>query len=644
MKKVVTLVLFSAFLSVCLAQNNDPVLMNIAGKDVSKSEFEYIWNKNNSNTTPDKKSLDEYVDLFINFKLKVAEAESQGIDTTQAFITELSGYRKQLVTPYLSDKAAEEAMIKLCYDRLREYTELSHILLAVPSTATPEDTLKLYQKAMALYKRALKGEDFAKLAKENSDDQGSKVDGGYLGYATGLRYVYSFENAAYTTPIGQICAPIRSQFGYHIIKVHNRVLAGGKFRSGHIMKAVQPTATPEEKAAVKDSIFKIYKALQAGGDFTKFATTQSDDRGAAGRGGEYALMFCGSLPYEYESNVYKLKVGEYSAPFQSKYGWHIVKALEFQPYPAMEDMRNDITGFIAQDEVRTQVAKKSFIERVKNDYGYALNKESFDQFVKAYDLVRIKGDSSMVKALSESMSPLFVLNGKNFSQKGFALALAKKANASNNLTEAFDNYVGDIVVAYEDKNLEKKYPEFGHLMQEYRDGILLFEVSNREVWDKASQDTKGLEKYFKDSVAKYNWDKPHYKGFVISCANPSIAAQAKKMIKKLAMDSVSIVLKRTFNTDTTSLVKVEQGLFTQGENANVDAIAFKKTKPELDKKYPVVFLSGKVLAKGPESYTDVRGLVISDYQNFLEASWIKSLRAKYKVIVNKEVLNTVNKN
>jgi peptidyl-prolyl cis-trans isomerase SurA len=310
----------------------------------------------------------------------------------------------------------------------------------------------------------------------------------------------------------------------------------------------------------------------------------------------------------------------------------------------MEDMRNDITGFIAQDEARTQVAKKSFIERVKNDYGFALIKESFDQFVKAYDLVRIKGDSSMIKALSESMSPLFVLNGKNFSQKGFALALAKKANASNNLTVAFDNYVGDIVVAYEDKNLEKKYPEFGHLMQEYRDGILLFEVSNREVWDKASQDTKGLEKYFKDSVGKYNWDKPHYKGFVISCGNPVVAAQAKKMIKKLAMDSLSIVLKRTFNTDTTSLVKVEQGLFTQGENANVDALAFKKTKPELDKKYPVVFLSGKVLDKGPESYTDVRGLVISDYQNFLEASWIKSLRAKYKVIVNKEVLNTVNKN
>jgi len=643
MKKVATLMFFSAFLTVCLAQNNDPVLMNIAGKDVTKSEFEYIWNKNNSNATPDMKTLDEYVDLFINFKLKVAEAETQGIDTTQAFISELGGYRKQLITPYLTDKDAEEAMIKLCYNRLRQYTEVSHILLAVQPGATPEDTLKQYQNALALYKRALKGEDFAKLAKENSDD-GSKVDGGYLGYATGLRYVLPFEDAAYNTPIGKISAPIRSQFGYHIIKVLNRMDAGGKYRSAHIMKAVAATATPEEKAAVKDSIFKIYKALQAGEDFKKFATTQSDDRGAAERGGEYGLMFCGSLPIEYETNVYKLKVGEFSEPFQSKYGWHLVKALEFQPYPALEDMRNDVNGFIAQDPARTQIAKKSFLDRIKKEEGFTLNKESFDQFVKAYEAMRIKGDSTMVKALAESVKPLFVLNGKDYNQKGFALALAKKQGSANNLNEALDTYVGEIAMTYEDKNLEKKYPEFGHLMQEYRDGILLFEVSNREVWDKASQDTKGLEKYFKDSVTKYNWDKPRYKGFLISCANSEVAAKAKKMIKKLATDSISIVLKRTFNTDSTSLVKVEQGLYAVGENAQVDFLTFKKTKPELDKKYPVAFLSGKVLAKGPESYTDVRGLVISDYQNFLEEQWIKALRSKYKVIVNKEVLNTVNKN
>jgi peptidyl-prolyl cis-trans isomerase SurA len=643
MKKVVTLVFFSAFLSVCLAQNNDPILMNIAGKDVTKSEFEYIWNKNNTNTTPDKKSLDDYVELFVNFKLKVAEAEAQGIDTTQAFISELGGYRRQLIAPYLTDKEAEEAMIKLCYDRLREYTEVSHILIAVGKDVSPEDTLKAYNKAMSLYKRALKGEDFAKLAKENSDD-GSKDQGGYLGFATGLRYVFPFENAAYNTPIGKISTPFRSRFGYHLLKVHNRLAAGGKYRSAHIMKAVTETASPEEKAAAKDSIFKIYNALKNGEDFTKFATQQSDDRGAAERGGEYGLMFCGSLPYEYESNVYKLKVGEFSEPFQSKYGWHLVKALEFQPYPKLDEMRTDITGFIAQDDQRSQYAKKSLVERLKSENKFVLSKPAFDQFAKAYENIRLKNDSSMLKMLIQSNEPLFTINDKSFSQKDFAAALVVKKGLVNNLNEAFDAYLQDKILAYEDNQLEKKYPEFGHLMQEYRDGILLFEVSNREVWDKASSDTEGLKKFFAENKAKYNWDQPRYKGSVILCANPIVAKKAQKLAKKLSADSISIVLKRTFNNDTTSLVKVERGLFAPGENANVDFLAFKKTKPEADKKYPVAFLNGYILEKGPESYTDVRGLVISDYQNDLEEKWIKSLRSKFKVVVYKEVLNTVNKN
>jgi peptidyl-prolyl cis-trans isomerase SurA len=643
MKKAVTLVLFSAFLSVGFAQDNDPILMNVGGKDVTKSEFEYIWNKNNTETSSDKKSLDEYVDLFVNFKLKVAEAEAQGIDTTQAFTSELIGYRRQLITPYLTDKNAEEAMIRQCYDRLREYNEVSHILLTVSSSAVPEDTLKVYEKVLSIYKRALKGEDFAKLARENSDD-GSKEQGGYLGYATGLRYVFPFENAAYGTPIGKISLPFRSQFGYHIVKVHNRLAAGGKYRSGHIMKTVSEGASDVEKAAAKDSIFKIYQALQNGEDFTKFATKQSDDRGAAERGGEYGLMFCGSLPYEYESNVYKLKVGEYSAPFQSKFGWHIVKALEFQPYPTLEEMRSDITGYIAQDEQRTQFLKKALTDRIKNDYGYAVKQESYDQFVKAYESLRLKMDSTLLQTLAVSNAPLFILNGKNFSQKGFYNALAKNPISANNLRNAYDNYVQEKVLAYEDNNLEKKYPEFGHLMQEYRDGILLFEVSNREVWDKASKDTEGLEKFFAENKAKYNWDKPHFKGALVLCANQAVAKKANKMVKKLPIDSVSVVLKRSFNNDTTSLVKVERNLFTLGENAQVDFLAFKKVKPEADKKYPVAFLKGYVLEKGPESYTDVRGLVISDYQNDLEERWIKYLRNKFKVVVNKEVLNTVNKN
>jgi len=637
MKKIAFLLCFSACFSTCFAQMKDPVIMEIGGQNVTKSEFEYIWNKNNSNTTPDKKSLDEYVGLFVNFKLKVAEAKAQGIDTTKAFINELNGYRRQLIVPYLTDKEAEEALIKEAYERVREYVEVSHILISVRPEATPEDTLKAFQKITKLYNQIIKGEDFARLAKENSED-GSKADGGYLGFATGLRYVYSFENAAYNTPVGKISKPFRTQFGYHIVKVVSRIPANGQYRSGHIMKMVAPDATPEQKAAAKDSIFKIYNALKNGESFQEYATQHSDDQNAASRNGEYDLMNCGSLPFEYENAVFKLKVGEFSEPFQSKYGWHIVKALEFKPYPDMEAMRDNLSKAVARDD-RAQVVKKMFVEKLKKEYNYTCNKENLDSFIKN------SKDSTLFVALSASEAPLFNLNGVNFTQKQFASFLSPTgaANASN-LNEKFSNFVQQKVLDYEDSQLEKKYPEFGHLMQEYSDGILLFEVSNREVWEKASLDTIGLEAYFTANKARYAWDKPHYKGMIIQCANAAVAKQAKKIIKKMSEESIPITLKRTFNTDSTTLVKIDRGLYAQGENANVDFLVFKKGKLEPKTGFPEIFVKGNVLEKGPESYTDVRGLVISDYQNYLEERWIEMLKGKFKVNVYKDVVNTVNKN
>ena len=361
------------------------------------------------------------------------------------------------------------------------------------------------------------------------------------------------------------------------------------------------------------------------------------------RNGEYGLMNCGSLPFEYEDAVFKLKVGEYSEPFQSAYGWHIVKALEFQPYPDLEKMREEITTAIGRDE-RAQVGKKSLVEKLKKEYDYTLHKENMEMFGKAFESIKAAKDSSSLRALSESNAPLFTLNGLDFSQKQFAAFLSHREVNTTNLDDFYAYFVQQSILNYEDSRLEKKYPEFGHLMQEYSDGILLFEVSNREVWEKASLDTTGLETYFAANKSKYAWDKPHYKGFVIQCANAQIAKKAKAMIKKMPSDSISVVLKRTFNTDSTTLVKVDRGLYAQGENANVDFLAFKQGKLEPKTDFPELFVKGYVLKKMPESYMDVRGLVISDYQNYLEQKWIESLKGKFKVIVYKDVVNTVNKN
>ncbi|MEA4840376.1 MAG: peptidylprolyl isomerase [Bacteroidales bacterium] len=637
MKKTVLFLFFSVCLSICTAQIKDPIIMDIGGNAVTKSEFEYIWNKNSANAVSDQKSLDEYVDLFVNFKLKVAEAKAQGIDTTKAFINELSGYRRQLAAPYLTDKDVEEALVKEAYERIKTYVETSHILISVRPDDCPEDTLKAWQKISKIYQRAIQGEDFAKLAKENSED-GSKNNGGYLGCTTGGHFVYDFENAAFNTPVGEISKPFRTQFGYHIVKVHSRYPANGLYRSGHILKIVSPTATEEEKAAAKDSIFKIYNALKNGEDFRLYATKHSDDKNAASHNGEYGFLFCGSLPIEYEKNIFNLKVGEYSEPFQSKYGWHIVKALEFKPYPEMDALRENINTNIARDK-RSELGKRTLVEKLKKEYNYTCNKESIEAFFES------SGYTIVLAEKSVSDIPLFTLNGVTFTQKQFAAFLKNRKNLySSNLNDAFDSFVQQEVLSYEDSQLEKKYPEFGHLMQEYSDGILLFDVSNREVWEKASIDTVGLESYFNANKAKYAWDKPHYKGFIIYCADAQVAKKAKKMIKKMPADSIAVVLKRTFNTDSTTLVKMERGLYAQGNNANVDFLVFKQGKLEPKEGFPEIFIQGKKLKKGPESYTDVRGLVISDYQNYLEQKWIEKLKGKFQVNVYKDVVNTVNKN
>lgn len=642
MKRTALLFCLTLGLTAAMAKDNEPILMTIGDKAITKSEFEYIWKKNNTNTTFDQQSFDEYVDLFVNFKLKVAEAEAQGLDTTKAFVDELEGYRKQLITPYLTDKEAEANLAKQTYDRIREYVESSHILLKVAPDATPEDTLVAWNKINDIYKQATSGKsDFADLARLFSED-GSKEQGGYLGFVTGFRFIYTFENVIYGTQAGQISAPVRTEFGYHIVKVHSRRQAPGRYRSAHIMKmAAQGDAEANE--AAKKAIFDLYNQLKGGADFAKLAQESSDDQGSSSRGGEYGALYCGSLPIEYEDAVYKLTPGNYSEPFQSSFGWHIVKALEFMPYPSQEEMMNDISSIINRDE-RAQEPQKALVAKLKRDYRYQVNEGTRTAFIQAYDKLRLTGDSAGVKQLRNASTTLFTIGSRQVPAATFAAYLAGKPLAGNNINKALEAFSQEEVLAYEDSRLEVKYPEFGHLMQEYRDGILLFEVSNREVWDKASLDTKGLEAYFKSNKSHYAWEKPRFKGFVVHCADKATAAGVKKLLRKVPADSVGVVLRRTFNTDTTMLVRVERGLYAQGDNGAVDSLMFKQVNTKKDNRLPIPVLQGKLLKKGPEDYTDVRGLVVSDYQTYLEKQWLTTLRKKYPVSIDKAVAATVNKN
>lgn len=630
------------FCSWGLASDVDPVIMKVNNKEIHKSEFEYIYNKN-SQQQIDHKSLDEYVTLFKNYKLKVAEAESMGIDTTAAFKNELAGYREELARPYLIDASVDDRLAQEAYERMKEDVEVSHILVGL-NARMPQDRAAAKQKADSILNLIKAGEDFGAMAEKYSED-GSKQNKGYLGFIRGGRTVYPFEKAAFALQPGEVSDVVESQFGYHIIKVHSRRPNPGEYLFSHIMILVPRNASDEVKAQKEADIRAIYEELKAGADFATLAKERSEDKGSAMRGGELPWVSSGQFVKEFEDAGFALKnKGDITEPVLTAYGWHIIKLMDKRGIKPFEQLRSEIVRMMARDE-RGGMARAAMVKKLKDEYGFTLDNA---QQQKLETLAREMGkvDSSYIAAIHNDQSPLFSFKDHAYTVADFAAFLPQGRNITFNAPEYIVAMIGQMsdkeILNFEKSCLEDKYPDFRNLMNEYRDGMLLFEVSNREVWEKASKDTEGLQKYFKKNKKQYKWEKPHYKGFLIQCSDEATAAAVKKRLKKLDADSVIVVLTREFNTDSLTQVKVERGLFVEGENAKIDELVFKGEPAKVDEKLPVAFVSGKLL-KRPEDYTDVRGQVTADYQNYLEKVWVENLNKKYPVEINEDVLKTVNK-
>ena len=645
---VFTLLAFISLATGLFAQASDPVLMTINGKPVLKSEFEYIYNKNNSNNSLDKKTLDEYVDLFINFKLKVEVAKSQGIDTTASFVNELSGYRSQLTKPYLTDQKVDDQLLQEAYDRMKEDVEVSHILIRLPETATPADTLKAWNEINDIAKRVnVKKEDFGKVAKEVSQDQSAAQNLGYIGWISAFRTVYPFETMAFNTPVGTISKPVRTAFGYHLIKVQGRRNSFGEILVSHIMRFTAQGDSVTNKAA-KVTIDSIYARIKAGDDFGTLAKNYSMDKGSSVKNGELPWFGTGRMVPDFETAAFALKnVGDISKPILSPYGWHIIKLLDKKGIDTYENSKAEIERKVKRDE-RANRGQQSFLAKLRADYKLQTVSANLLEMSKLADK-RTISDSTFLVDAAKLKKPLVTFADKTFTQSDFAAYLKKnntgeKTTAADVLSAKLNAFADSKLLSYEDSQLEKKYDDFRFLMQEYHDGILLFEVSNKEVWDKASKDTAGLDNYFKAHKEVYTWEKPHYKGRVIYCKDKETFKAAKQIVSKSNIDSIDKYLRKRLN-DSIQHVKIDKGLYVQGDNKVVDNQIFKtkdKFIPGAD--YPYVFVVGKMLKNKPEDYTDVRGLVTADYQEFLEKEWIKTIRAKYPVKVDQDVLKTVKKN
>lgn len=637
----------AALLSCLALPAQNDVLMTIDGNDITKDEFEYIYTKNNSNNSIDKKTLDEYLELFKNFKLKVVEAEHRGLDTLPSFVNELRSYRNQSAYPYLTDLSMEEKLCEEAYEYLKQDVEVSHILITLPNDATPADTLAAYQKALKARAR-LTDEDFGVVALDMSDDPSVKNNKGYLGFVTGglLVYPFEFEREMYTLADGQVSAPVRTFYGYHVIKVHSHRPAVGQVHVSHIMKMVPNNATDSDWEKAYNAILAIAERINNGEDFATVAAETSDDRGTAVRGGQLSWFGVGRMVREFENAAFALEnVGDVSQPVRTPFGWHIIKLDGKRGLEPYEKKRPELLRQMQRD-VRAQLGRDALVERLKREYGYHEKAGAMDgvvAFLQRHSVV----DSTFQASLDELTDTLATFADVVLMQRDLAFVIGIRTNEGAPSLAMFDDkvkeFVAEQILSYEDTQLESKYPEFRYLMQEYHDGILLFDISNTEIWDKAAKDTEGLKAYFAANKANYAWDVPHYKGRIVYCKDAATAKNVKRLIAKLPADSVNSYLDTRFNNDSITFVKTTAGLWKQGDNPIVDQMAFKDKNAEVveNADFPIVFVVGKMLKKGPESYTDVRGAVTTDYQNELERRWIEELRAKYPIEVNENVLKQI---
>ena len=638
----------SATLTVNAQTATDPVLMTIAGKNISKAEFEAIYHKNNTKSaTVDSKSLDDYMQLFINFKLKVKEAEALGLDTAAAFKNELEGYRKQLAAPYLTDNEVNEKLLREAYDRMKKDVRASHILIKCEPTDLPKDTLAAYNKAIAARNKILKGEDFARVAREFSTDPSAKDNGGDLGYFTSMQMVYPFESAAFNAELNKVTMPVRTRFGYHIILKTDERPNQGQITVAHIMvKTGGPdTALVDPKAKIDE----LYAKVKGGADFAEFAKQHSDDKGSAKKGGELPLFGTGRMVAEFEKAAFALKNdGDISAPIQTQYGWHIIKRLSKKELGTFEELKPELKAKLSKDS-RSQNGKESMIAKVKKEYNFKENLKLRDEFVKVMDTTYFEGKWKSSQAAKLNKPALCNIGDKTYSQTDFAVYLENhqskraKIEFSALVNDMYKEFVNEICLNYEEGKLAGKYPEFKALLQEYRDGILLFDLTDKNVWSKAVKDTSGLKTFYEGNKTKYMWGN-RAEATVYKCANEKVATELRKMLKDKAKKKyTNDDILKAINKDSQLNLSIESGKFSKGDNEIVDKFEWKKglsANALVDNQ--VVFVDfTNLLEPTPKSITEAKGLITADYQNFLEKEWIETLRAKYTYTVNQDVLKTV---
>ena len=619
--------------------NAQEVLFTVGNQSITTEEFKAVYEKNKGvGAALDPKTPEEYLELYINFKLKIAEAYEQQRDTATEFKNEFGGYRAQLAKPYLSDQGAEDELVNQAFSRMQEEVRAAHIMIALEANALPSDTLKAYRQLLDLRKSILSGKTkFENAARETSADTWSAKNGGDLGYFTAFNMVYPFESAAYELEVGDLSMPVRSQYGYHLVKLLDRRSASGIVRVRHIFFASNGKSSLQEQQRAERSANEIYTRLEGGEDFISLLEF-SEDRKTKDAMGELPEFGINKMMPAFEEAAFSLEApGDYSAPVETSIGWHVIQLIEKKPLASFEELQSELKKKVKRD-TRSRVGATRFMKRLKSEYDFAIDERWLGRTMNLVDKNAFGTGTWEIPTLSRDRVVATFANEKIYQSEVLEF-WAKNQNQSSEavrvefLRVLFNAYSNDRMIAYEDGQLESKHADFRNLVREYKEGILLFDLTQEAVWNKAAQDSAGIANHYELIKEDYRWEDRVQATYWVT-TDEKLAKRIAKWTAKNKVDKVKELLE---NEDALS-VAIQNGTYEKDDNSVIVAVWQQDSGTfgpiELDNGSFAVVQIDEFIPSAPKALNEIKGLVIASYQDTLEKEWVNALKLKFEVNVN----------
>lgn len=629
-------------------QNSKKVLFTIDDKPYYTDEFKRVYYKNIDLVKDEsQKDLNQYLDLYVGYKLKINKAYELGLQNNPKYITELGSYRAQLSKNYLTDVKVTNELVQEAYDRYLKEIDASHILFLVDENATPADTLKAYNKALMVRKKIVAGEDFGALAQQYSEDPSAKENKGDLGYFSVFRMVYPFESGAYKTKVSKVSEPVRSRFGYHLIKVNAVRDNRGEVVVSHIM--LMKTDDKELNKKNEARIQELYQKLQQGEAFEELAKQFSEDKSTAPSGGRMNAFSAGQLSSEeFETVAFGLtKEAPLSKPVETNFGWHIIKLNEKRPVQSFEEIKTDLQNKVSRDE-RSRLIEISLTDKLRKKYTIAKDNKVYTAVVKAITNDFYAGTWTSESVKTPFNQSILTINNSKFSARNFLEFMQKNQKSgaeikplSNMVSVLFEKFTDEQLNNYYNENLETEFPEFASVMTEYRDGLLLFDLMEKEIWEKSKTDTIGLHTFYDKNKQKYQWNK-RYDVLVVSSTKADYIKKAHKLLKK---GKSAVEIKEALNSGKDLEVIEKEGIFEEGSTILPKNIGDKKGLTDVEKEGDYYFVSRikNIIPAGQKTFEECEGKVINDYQQYLEENWVSDLKKEFTIKVDQDVFNEVKK-